>query len=137
MKHIPTFESFLNEAIKSAEPKWYPQQFSVLKDLYMDKNNAYTSNGPNMSDWIIKKGQTAKLSQDGTSRPNVDATYDVVVEYLPTDTEKGSTDKEFMYFSLKEIAELLKQGAIEILDKEMFGHNFTLRKMTGIKFPGT
>lgn len=138
MKHIQTFESFLNEAANTKNPTWFPIQIRVLKDIYLNKRGSYTSTGPNMSDWVINKGQIMTLSHDGSSSPSSDASYEVAVDFLPAgDRKKAISEETVLDFYLKDIAELLNQKAVEILDEEMFGHNFALGRMSGIKFKGT
>ena len=114
MKHLQTFESFLNEA----KMTWFPKEISVLKDIYIGKNSVWTSTGENTGDFAIKKGEIIKLAEDGGASKTKAATYEV----------KVNSEEDHMYFSLKEIAELLKQKAIAI-KAGTYGHDLTLGSM--------
>ena len=118
MNHIPTFEEFLNENLNEAKMTWFPKEISILKDIYIGKNSVWTSSGENTGDFVIEKGETIKLSEDGTANKTKPATYEV----------KVNSEKDYMYFSLKEIAELAKQKAIAI-KAGAYGHDLTLGSM--------
>jgi hypothetical protein len=118
MKNIQSFEDFINENLNEAKMTWFPKEISILKDIYIGKKSEWTSIGENTNDFVIKKGEIIKLSEDGTSNKNKPGTYEV----------KVNSEKDQMYFSLKEIAELLKQKAISIKSGS-FGHDLTLNSM--------
>ncbi len=127
MKHLHTFESFLNEA----KVTWFPSSISILKDIYIGDKSLWTSTGKNTDDFIIPKGTVITLKQDGASNKNKDATYNVTL--MPTEGEpkynvyaEGETD--VMYFGLKDIVNLIKQEAVS-LPPGMYGHDITLYSM--------
>ena len=107
-----------SEEINEAKMTWFPKEISVLKDIYIGKNSVWTSTGENTDDFVIEKGETIKLSEDGTANKTKAATYEV----------KVNSEKDYMYFSLKEIAELLKQKAIAI-KAGAYGHDLALNSM--------
>lgn len=121
MKHIHTFESFLNESKNT----WFPQAISILKDIWIGEGGiGWTSTGKNSDDFVIPAGEIITLSKDGTSNKNKEATYKVTVK------RGNDMETDFMYFSLKEIATLIKQGAVPPA-AGAFGHDITLKSMMG------
>ena len=118
MNHIPTFEEFVNENLNEAKMTWFPKEISVLKDIYIGKNSVWTSTGENTGDFVIKKGGDIKLAEDGGASKTKAGTYEVMV----------NSGEDHMYFSLKELAELIKQKAIAIA-AGAYGHDLTLNSM--------
>jgi hypothetical protein len=104
--------------INEAKMTWFPKEISVLKDIYIGKNSVWTSTGENTGDFVIKKGGDIKLAEDGGASKTKAGTYEVMV----------NSEEDHMYFSLKELAELIKQKAISI-KAGAYGHDLTLNSM--------
>lgn len=112
-------EGFLNEG----KPTWFPQSITVLKDIYTSDKSTWTSTGPNGENFLIKAPQILSLSRDGSSQKTKAATYECV-----TTVEGGKTDTDYLYFELKELVNLIKEGAIK-RPMGLFGHDITLNSM--------
>jgi hypothetical protein len=126
MKNLHTFEEFLMES----KSTWFPQELTMLKDIYIGDKSLWTSIGKNVDDFIIAKGTIATLSDDGTSNKNKEATYKVTMTTTKVEGKRNkiSTEEDWMYFGLKDIVNLIKQDAASI-SPGFFGHDITLNKM--------
>jgi hypothetical protein len=126
MKNIPTFDEFLNEA----KSTWFPQEITMIKDIYIGDKSLWTSIGKNVDDFIVSKGVIAVLSNDGTSNKSKEAIYKVTITTTKVEggRNKISTEEDWMYFGLKDIVNLIKQDAASI-SPGFFGHDITLNKM--------
>jgi hypothetical protein len=126
MKNLLTFAEFLNES----KSTWFPQEITILKDIYIGDKSIWTSIGKNTDDFVINKGVIATLSTDGTSNKSKEATYKVTITTTKIEggRTKTGTEEDWMYFGLKDIVNLIKQGAASI-NPGFFGHDITLNKM--------
>ena len=128
MKNIPSFQSFINES----KGTWFPQEITVLKDIYVGKNSDWTSIGDNTDDFVIEKGEILNLSKDGSSNKNKEATYKVRIKRNPSVSRgkriPGGYEEDYMTFTLKELSLLVKQSAISI-SSGFFGHDLTFKDM--------
>jgi len=119
MKHLKTFEGFLNED----KSTWFPQSIEVLKDIYTGTKLPWTSIGPKGEDYVIKAPQTLSLSRDGSSQKTKPGSYECVIT-----EDGGGVDTDYLYFHLKDLVNLIDEGAIE-RPVGFFGHDITLNSM--------
>jgi hypothetical protein len=121
----------INKVLNEANtPTWYPKKISVLKDIYVGEDMSWTSVGTNSDDFVVSKGEVINLYKDGSSSKSKPAFYEVnVLQSNKNRRSPKSNSKDIMEFPLKEIAQLLKQKAIKILDKDMYGHDITLNAL--------
>lgn len=116
-KHVKLYEEFVGEGMS-----WFPATIKLKKDIWIGERSNWTSTGKNgdPDGMELKAPQVLKLSKDGTSNERTEATYSATV------TVPGQKpDQDFLTFSLKELASLWKERAID--EPTGFGHDITFQ----------